>query len=62
MVAAYCEKYGLSVVGVRPFTVYGPWGRPDMAVYGMGKKMFHDEEIEVRCYNGYVCFDICVHV
>ena len=51
MVAAYCEKYKLSVVGVRPFTVYGPWGRPDMAVYGMTKEMNENKEIEVRQYN-----------
>lgn len=51
MVAAYCEKYKLSVVGVRPFTVYGPWGRPDMAVYGMTKEMNDDQEIEVRQCN-----------
>ena len=48
MVVAYCEKYGLSVVGVRPFTVYGPWGRPDMAVYGLAQKIFNGEPIEVR--------------
>lgn len=29
----YCKSYGLSSVGLRFFTVYGPWGRPDMAVY-----------------------------
>ena len=51
MVAAYCEKYKLSVVGVRPFTVYGPWGRPDMAVYGMTKEINENKEIEVRQYN-----------
>ena len=51
MVAAYCEKYELSVVGVRPFTVYGPWGRPDMAVYGMTNELNEDQEIEVRHCN-----------
>ena len=28
---AYNKLYGLQVVGLRFFTVYGPWGRPDMA-------------------------------
>ena len=30
---AYSHLYGLTVTGLRYFTVYGPWGRPDMAVY-----------------------------
>lgn len=30
---AYCHLYGFAVTGLRYFTVYGPWGRPDMAVY-----------------------------
>ncbi len=29
----YCSEFGVQSIGVRPFTVYGPWGRPDMAVY-----------------------------
>ena len=29
----YCALYGVPVIGLRLFTVYGPWGRPDMAVY-----------------------------
>jgi UDP-glucuronate 4-epimerase len=30
---SYCQSHGLSAVGFRFFTVYGPWGRPDMAYY-----------------------------
>jgi UDP-glucuronate 4-epimerase len=30
---SYCRSYGLSAIGFRFFTVYGPWGRPDMALY-----------------------------
>jgi UDP-glucuronate 4-epimerase len=33
MAHAYHHLYGLSVTGLRYFTVYGPWGRPDMAYY-----------------------------
>lgn len=29
----YCRLYNLTAVGLRLFTVYGPWGRPDMAIY-----------------------------
>lgn len=31
MAFSYCKLYGLKAVGLRYFTVYGPWGRPDMA-------------------------------
>jgi UDP-glucuronate 4-epimerase len=30
---SYCRSYGLTCIGMRFFTVYGPWGRPDMALY-----------------------------
>jgi UDP-glucuronate 4-epimerase len=30
---SYCRSYGMACVGMRFFTVYGPWGRPDMALY-----------------------------
>jgi UDP-glucuronate 4-epimerase len=30
---SYCQSYGMSAIGLRFFTVYGPWGRPDMALY-----------------------------
>jgi UDP-glucuronate 4-epimerase len=33
LVSAYCERYQLKAIGLRFFTVYGPWTRPDMAAY-----------------------------
>jgi UDP-glucuronate 4-epimerase len=30
---SYCRSYGMAAIGMRFFTVYGPWGRPDMALY-----------------------------
>jgi len=30
---SYCRSYGMACTGLRFFTVYGPWGRPDMALY-----------------------------
>ena len=33
LAAAYCAQHGLLATGLRFFTVYGPWGRPDMAAY-----------------------------
>ncbi len=37
MAHAYAHLYGLPVTGLRFFTVYGPWGRPDMAYYKFAK-------------------------
>lgn len=33
LAAAYCSQHGMLATGLRFFTVYGPWGRPDMAAY-----------------------------
>src|SRR5690606_40816273 len=33
MAYTYSHLYGIQTVGLRFFTVYGPWGRPDMAVF-----------------------------
>ena len=41
----YCNEYKVWSVGVRFFTVYGPWGRPDMAVYKFAKKISDGEAI-----------------
>ena len=42
--------YGLKSTGLRFFTVYGPWGRPDMAMYIFTKKILNDEPIDVFNY------------
>jgi len=46
---AHCYKhiYGLSLVGLRFFTVYGPWGRPDMAAFSFTKKIEKGEPIKI---------------
>jgi UDP-glucuronate 4-epimerase len=41
------KLYGFPQSGLRFFTVYGPWGRPDMAYYGFTEKMLKGEPIEV---------------
>lgn len=43
----YSHLYGLAQTGLRFFTVYGPWGRPDMAYFGFTKKMLAGEPIEI---------------
>jgi UDP-glucuronate 4-epimerase len=47
MSATYSQLYGLSQTGLRFFTVYGPWGRPDMAVYAFTRKILGGVPIEV---------------
>jgi UDP-glucuronate 4-epimerase len=44
---AYARLYGLAPTGLRFFTVYGPWGRPDMAYFSFTEKMLAGEAIEV---------------
>lgn len=42
---AYGHLYGLPQTGLRFFTVYGPWGRPDMAYYGFARAIMAGEPI-----------------
>ncbi len=44
---SYSHLYRLPVTGLRFFTVYGPWGRPDMAMYLFTKAIFDGQPIEV---------------
>lgn len=44
---AYAHLYGLPSTGLRFFTVYGPWGRPDMAVYSFAKAILEGSPIRV---------------
>ena len=47
MAHAYHHLYGIHVTALRYFTVYGPWGRPDMAYYNFTKKICNKEPIRV---------------
>ncbi len=47
MAHAYSHLYGIPVTGLRFFTVYGPWGRPDMAYFLFTKAILAGEEINV---------------
>jgi len=44
---SYCHLYGLGCTGLRFFTVYGPWGRPDMALFLFTKAIYDDQPIQV---------------
>lgn len=47
MSQSYAKLYGFPQTGLRFFTVYGPWGRPDMAYFGFTDKILRGEPIEV---------------
>jgi UDP-glucuronate 4-epimerase len=47
MAHTYAHLFGLPVTGLRFFTVYGPWGRPDMALFLFTKAILEDRPIDV---------------
>jgi UDP-glucuronate 4-epimerase len=47
MAHSYSHLFGLPATGVRFFTVYGPWGRPDMALFLFTKAILNNEPIKV---------------
>ncbi len=47
MAHSYSSLYGLPTTGLRFFTVYGPWGRPDMALFLFTKNILEDKPIDV---------------
>lgn len=47
MAHSYAHLYGLSCTGLRFFTVYGPWGRPDMALFLFTKAILEGNPIDV---------------
>lgn len=50
MAHTYSHLYNLPTTGLRFFTVYGPWGRPDMALFKFTKAILAGEEIPVYNY------------
>jgi UDP-glucuronate 4-epimerase len=47
MAHTYSHLYGIETIGLRFFTVYGPWGRPDMALFLFTKAIINGEPIKV---------------
>ncbi|RLA02423.1 MAG: capsular biosynthesis protein CpsI [Gammaproteobacteria bacterium] len=47
MAHSYSHLYGIKTTGLRFFTVYGPWGRPDMAYWSFTKKILAGEPIPI---------------
>jgi UDP-glucuronate 4-epimerase len=50
MAHSYAQLFGIPATGLRFFTVYGPWGRPDMAYYKFTRAILESQPIEV--FNG----------
>ncbi|WP_296444418.1 NAD-dependent epimerase [Rhodoferax sp. UBA5149] len=50
MAHTYSHLYGLPTTGLRFFTVYGPWGRPDMALFLFTKAILEERPIDVFNY------------
>ena len=50
MAHAYSHLYKLPTTGLRFFTVYGPWGRPDMALFKFTKAILEERPIEIYNY------------
>jgi UDP-glucuronate 4-epimerase len=47
MAHSYSYLYNIETIGLRFFTVYGPWGRPDMALFKFVKNIFNNKKIKV---------------
>ncbi|WP_433740536.1 NAD-dependent epimerase/dehydratase family protein [Pseudomonas putida] len=47
MAHSYCHLYGLKASGLRFFTVYGPWGRPDMALFKFTEAILNGQPIDI---------------
>ena len=44
---SYSSMFNMQIIGLRFFTVYGPWGRPDMALFKFVKNILENRQIEV---------------
>ena len=53
MAHTYSQLYGLPVTGLRFFTVYGPWGRPDMALFLFTRNILAGKPIDVFNYGNH---------
>ena len=50
MAYSYSKIYKINIIGLRFFTVYGPWGRPDMAYFSFAKKIMNEQIIKIFNY------------
>jgi len=50
MAHTYHHLYKIDFIGLRYFTIYGPWGRPDMALFKFTKAIFENKPIDIYNY------------
>ena len=53
MAHTYSHLYDLPTTGLRFFTVYGPWGRPDMALFMFTKSIIEGKKISIYNYGNH---------
>jgi len=51
---SYSRLYNINFTGLRFFTVYGPWGRPDMSIYKFTKAILEDKKIELYNHRDHI--------
>lgn len=61
MASCYAQLHGLRLVGLRFFTVYGPYGRPDMAYYGFVRRILAGDTIDLFNHGDMARDFTCVH-
>ena len=54
MAHSYSSLFNFKTTGLRFFTVYGPWGRPDMALFLMTKNIILDKKIKLFNYGNHI--------
>jgi UDP-glucuronate 4-epimerase len=54
MAHSYASLFGIPSTGLRFFTVYGPWGRPDMALFKFTKNIIQEKSIDVYGYGKHI--------
>ena len=53
MAYSYSHLYKINTIGLRFFTVYGPWGRPDMALFKFTKNILSGKRIDIYNYGNH---------
>jgi UDP-glucuronate 4-epimerase len=54
MAHSYAKMFGVNSIGVRFFTVYGSWGRPDMSIFKFTKNIIENKNVEIFNYGNHL--------
>jgi UDP-glucuronate 4-epimerase len=61
MASCHAQLHGLRLIGLRFFTVYGPFGRPDMAYYGFARRILAGEPLDLYNHGDMARDFTCIH-